>query len=223
LRHITNMNQQCIGLVELLPERPGREEVANWVRTKAGSNNNGYFKTEVEDALRLQQVPEEYAGLVELVLGLAPRSYLEVGIGNGGSWLTMSYLNRATLESSHAVDNLSYAFAGQRHDEVLFIRDYLSGLIADVRFYHQNSGDFFQHCEHKYDVAFIDGDHSYVGVRTDYLDALRHVNPGGIMIFHDVNSQAAPGVAHFWGEVKTKHRHQEFIHSDTCGIGVIYL
>jgi predicted O-methyltransferase YrrM len=217
------MNQQCIDLVELLHDRPGKEQITEWVRTKAGSNNNAYFKTEVEGALRLQQVPEEYAGLAELVMNLAPRSYLEVGIGNGGSWLTMSYLNRSTLELSHAVDNLSYTFAGQSHDEVLFIRDYLMGHISDVRFYHQNSGEFFQHCGHKYDVAFIDGDHSYVGVRNDYLDAIRYVNPGGIMIFHDVNSQAAPGVAHFWDEVKTKHRYQEFIHSDTCGIGVIYL
>lgn len=217
------MNQQCVGLVELLSGRPGREEVTQWVRTKAGSNNNGYFKTEVEGVMRLQQVPEEWAGLVELVTGLGPRSYLEVGIGNGGSWLTMSYLNRRTLESTHAVDNLSYFFADQRHDEVLFIRDYLSGHIPDARFYHQNSGEFFQHCEHHYDAIFIDGDHSYLGVRNDYLDSLRCANPGGIMIFHDVNSQAAPGVAHFWGEVKTKHRHVEIIHSETCGIGVIYV
>ena len=217
------MNQQCVDLLGLLPDRPSRQELTDWIRNRAGSNNNGYFKTAVEGAMRLQQVPEEYSGLAELVLGLAPRTYLEVGIGNGGSWLTMSYLNRSTLESSHAVDNLSYGFAGQSHDEVLFIRDYLSGLIPDVRFYHQDSSSFFEHCRNSYDAIFIDGDHSYMGVRNDYTDAIRLANPGGIMIFHDVNSQAAPGVSHFWGEVKTNHRHVEIIHSETCGIGVIYL
>ena len=215
------MNEEWIGMVEELAGDPAEQEIARWVRCRAGSNNNRYFRTDVEGAMMLQQVPEEYAALCRLVRSASPRHYLEVGVGCGGSWLAMTYLNRDTLESSHAVDNLS-AGPEQSLDGMLSLRDHLAGIIPDARFYAQDSGSFFEHCRHRYDVIFIDGDHSYAGVRNDYTDALRYLSPGGMMVFHDIVSSGAPGVAHFWGEAKGLHRHVEIVHSDTCGIGVIY-
>jgi hypothetical protein len=84
----------------------------------------------------------------------------------------------------------------------------------------EGAADYFS--DDKFDLVFIDGDHSYAGVRNDYTDALRYLSPGGMMVFHDIVSSGAPGVAHFWGEAKGLHRHVEIVHSDTCGIGVIY-
>jgi predicted O-methyltransferase YrrM len=38
---------------------------------------------------------------------------------------------------------------------------------------------------HRFDAAFIDGDHGFNAVISDYLTAVEIVNPGGIIIFHD--------------------------------------
>ena len=38
----------------------------------------------------------------------------------------------------------------------------------------------------KIDVAFIDGEHSYLGVKKDYDMYKEFVRPGGIMVFHDI-------------------------------------
>lgn len=216
------MNKECIDLVEKISPQSTFEEIVKWIREEAGSNNNGYFKTNKENALRLQQVPEEYAELLFKIKEKSPKSYLEVGIGNGGSWLTCSHFNKDTLEVSHAVDNLSYSFAAQKYEEVLFIRSYLSNHIKNVDFFYSYSTPFLLNCNQKYDVIFIDGDHSYQGVKSDYENSIRLLNEGGIMIFHDINSKGAPGVTQFWNEFKSNHKFHEIIHSDTCGIGIFY-
>jgi len=39
----------------------------------------------------------------------------------------------------------------------------------------------------KYEVIFIDADHSYDGVRKDYNHAMQHLRPGGLLLIHDMN------------------------------------
>lgn len=82
------------------------------------------------------------------------------------------------------------------------------------------------------DVLFIDGDHSYDGVRADFDLYAPLVRPGGIVALHDVNpdadaSYAVSGdVPRFWAELKRTHRTEELIASsvaDGYGIGVVYV
>jgi SAM-dependent methyltransferase len=75
----------------------------------------------------------------------------------------------------------------------------------------------------KYDLLFIDGDHSYDGVKRDYEMYSRLVRPGGLIAFHDIYS---PGVAKFWNEVKHGHIYIEIINksrNSSPGIGVLKL
>lgn len=44
--------------------------------------------------------------------------------------------------------------------------------------------DFFD--GRKWDVVFIDGDHSYEGVKNDYISIMKRVAPDGMILFHDV-------------------------------------
>jgi hypothetical protein len=77
-----------------------------------------------------------------------------------------------------------------------------------------------------YDVIFIDGDHSYEGVRSDYdffKDKGRH------LVFHDVNDEWCPGVRRIWQEVKsenpTSNFHEFTLHPNDfrlMGIGVVH-
>jgi len=77
----------------------------------------------------------------------------------------------------------------------------------------------------KIDFLFIDGDHTYEGVRQDYEMYSPLVQKGGYIAFHDINDterhrQRNVHVAEFWNELEGEKI--EFnVHSDWAGIGVI--
>ena len=88
------------------------------------------------------------------------------------------------------------------------------------------------------DFMFIDGDHTYEGVKADFLNFCGLVKPGGHIAFHDIRDtpvHRAGGcyVAWFWNEIKNNYEHWEFVDSNeylcygspnpskSMGIGVI--
>ena len=78
------------------------------------------------------------------------------------------------------------------------------------------------------DLLFIDGDHTYEGVKQDWEMYSPLVSPGGIVVFHDiVKHPEATGcyVEQFWNEIKDDYRHQEFCSppGDWAGLGVIHI
>lgn len=79
------------------------------------------------------------------------------------------------------------------------------------------------------DFLFIDGDHTYDGVKHDFEAFLPYVKEGGIIAFHDIMPRPEYPeiqVNKFWLEVKKQWPHQEFVESDTSrrtiGIGVLF-
>jgi len=70
------------------------------------------------------------------------------------------------------------------------------------------------------DFLFIDGDHTYRGVREDYRMYSPLVKAGGIIAFHDINhgysNGELSGVAEFWHGLKGKK------HENTVRIGTGY-
>ncbi len=217
------MNLECTKILELLNGIETKDKLVDWVRSTAGSSNVDYFMCEKPGGLKLQQVPEEYASVLLEIKSLNPKSYLEIGIGNGGSWMTCSYYLRDTLEVSKAVDNLAYYQAiDQKIEEIEFVQNFLSSFINDVTFFNSDSKEFLDQHYEKYDVIFIDGDHGYSGVKEDFLKSIKNINTGGAIIFHDIVSIGAPGVVQFWEEIKNQYESKEFIYSDTCGMGIIY-
>lgn len=77
------------------------------------------------------------------------------------------------------------------------------------------------------DFLFIDGDHTYEGVKADFEMYSGLVRPGGLIVFHDICLHQASLNCHvdrFWQEVKNERRTREFVHDSkqgSCGIGVI--
>lgn len=69
-----------------------------------------------------------------------------------------------------------------------------------------------------FDVVFIDGDHSYEGVKMDW-EMYGHM--GEQVIFHDINPENGLGVSKLWAELKGKR--EEFIApASSMGIGRIF-
>lgn len=85
------------------------------------------------------------------------------------------------------------------------------------------------------DVLFIDGDHTYEGVRSDYLNYRDLVREGGIIAFHDIvgdygtrfgrkTVNCTGDVPVFWSRLKPHARTIEFVadpEQDGYGIGVL--
>ena len=88
----------------------------------------------------------------------------------------------------------------------------------------------------KLDFLFIDGDHSYEGVKKDFEDYAPLVRPGGIVALHDIipdyatrfgteTSANTGGVHLLWREISPRYPHEEFVEDgqqDGCGIGVLH-
>lgn len=87
--------------------------------------------------------------------------------------------------------------------------------------------------DRRFDFIFVDGDHSYEAVKSDYGMYWPLVRDEGIMAFHDIKDtefhrSIGVEVERLWGELKGSHTHKEFIDpapppdEGFGGIGVIF-
>jgi len=197
-----------------------KSELLNWLRNDAGVNHNSWFGNNLKMGnLEIQQVPEEYVEYLWFLKNANFKTYLNIGIGKGGSFLIETFI-QPNLELSIAVDNSSY-WAGDQRSSILQKIDWLqSNVKTKVEFYDSNSVEWLKNNRDKrFDAIFIDGDHSYDGLKGDLNNALPLLNDNGYIIFHDINSSECPGVVKIWNEIRNNSC-QEFIESNTCGIGI---
>ena len=99
----------------------------------------------------------------------------------------------------------------------------------------------------EFDVIFIDGDHSYEGVKKDFENYSPFCRKGGMVCFHDIvksdwHASHNCFVDKFWNEIKNEYPHKEINHTGELdshhpvigwvnqihpatwgGIGVLYL
>lgn len=78
------------------------------------------------------------------------------------------------------------------------------------------------------DLLFIDGDHSYNGVKKDFEMYSPLVGKQGLVAFHDIcegKVELVGEVPRFWSEIKKDLRTREIVsdpEQGVCGIGVVY-
>jgi predicted O-methyltransferase YrrM len=183
--------------------------------------------------VRAQQRPTEIITLLDTLAQDAPRRILEIGTAEGGTLFLFTRIATpdATIVSVDLDGNgygVSYPARHQRLYRA-FARDSQTlhlvrgdshdpGTVARIRRLLISSVDFL----------FIDGDHSYHGVRRDYELYSPLVKPGGIIAFHDI-VPAAPDrvgeVPRFWAELRRAYSDSvEYVESWSqpgYGIGVI--
>lgn len=79
----------------------------------------------------------------------------------------------------------------------------------------------------KLDFLFIDGDHTYDGVKRDFELYKSLVRKGGIIAFHDIAPHPPKTkceVSKFWNEIKINYKYKEFVEDwkqNWAGIGLI--
>lgn len=181
------------------------------------------------------QVPCELMALGEILALQQPKRALEIGTARGG---TLFFLTRLASPDATvlSVDLPGGKFGGgygsrrrwfyqrfARRDQrlQLFQGDSHSvEMIERVRGALQGE---------PLDYLFIDGDHTYEGVKQDFQMYAPLVRKGGIVAFHDIAEHPpflGSDVTRFWNEVKSGYRHEEFIEDRSqgwAGIGILYV
>lgn len=195
-----------------------------WLTFDAGCSNPEYFNAHKGTlGLELQQVPGEYSQLLDWLRKQNFESYLELGVGRGGSFL-MNVMFQPNLKWGTAIDSSEYWKESQKSDIESKI-SWLQEQGKPVKFFDLTTDEAFSRMEAdapKIDCIFIDADHSYEGVKKDYDNALKHIKDGGYIIFHDIASAQCPGVQQIWKEATEKHTAVHvFVHGNNCGIGII--
>jgi predicted O-methyltransferase YrrM len=207
------------------------EEIYDWLQNEAGCQDPNYFFGKFRGNLELQQVPNEYVYLLDFFRSSKIKSYLELGVGNGGSFFVNSLFLSKTCNKLRAVDNISYAntHIHQTEEKILKKIELLRGLVSEkckIDFSNSSTDDFFLTNKEKYDCIFIDADHSYEGVKRDYENSLKALKKNGVLVFHDIGNDRT-GVYKCWQEIKNNSKSfKEFLWkpenatSYNCGIGL---
>lgn len=176
-------------------------EIVNWIIYKGGicptwDNHFGTDPNAVSDLnLCMQQRPEEISGLIKFFLdkkdqGESLRYYAEIGACSGGTTFAINnfleFKELLIIDDGGAeavefyVDQRGNQLRGQNLKSIPRVE--IIGSSAEQRVIDMA---LFISAKQKYDILFIDGDHSYNGVKLDTINYLPIVRQGGYVIFHD--------------------------------------
>lgn len=180
----------------------------------------------------------EILQLLSLLKDRSPRRILEIGSARGGTLFLFSQM----AAHDAAILSIDAAYGRQRrwaHRRLRHWHQQIACLCADS---HSPATEKYVRewlGTEKLDFLFIDGDHSYDGVSSDYRMYSPHVRHGGIIALHDIVpdyktrygtiTQSDVGeVPQFWTELKrtSGFRFVELIEDpeqDGYGIGVLHV
>ena len=181
--------------------------------------------------LEATQIESEIIAALELFEQEQPRRVLEIGTARGGNFYLLS---RAAAEDATLVslDLPGGPFGGGYSTWKLPIYRRLVRPGQRPVFLRANSHDVSsveivrRHLNQQpLDLAFIDGDHTYQGVKRDWELYSPLVRAGGLIAFHDIVENPGWGVNRLWNEVKTSGvQYWEFVADPKqgwAGIGIV--
>jgi predicted O-methyltransferase YrrM len=172
------------------------------------------------------QNTEEILWLLGILEREPPRTVVEIGTDQGGTlylWTRVAASDAVLV----AIDTRPLGLLGQRSPYALVRRGFARDrqrveLILPADSHDPATVGALERAvgARRVDFLFIDGDHSYKGVRRDFELYSPLVRSGGLVALHDIASPIAPGVSRFWEELKGAYETDERIASD-LGIGVV--
>lgn len=163
----------------------------------------------------MQQDKREFWPLVEEVSKINPKRILEIGSAHGAGLIFWDSM----VGADGQVVSINYSDSGKHQ----WTMDY-STCTSDMTFIARSSHAPGALEEAKaafnglVDFIFIDGDHSYEGVKQDYEMYSPLVRAGGIVGFHDISYDTEIQVGRFFNTIDRPTRKIEFSH----GIGIVY-
>ena len=173
--------------------------------------------------------------MLEIVKELKPKRILEIGAAGGGTLFLFSYI--ADPEAIViSVDLPGGPFGGgcPEWKIPLFKGFAKSGQKIELLRADSHDPKTLEKIkeilgERSLDFLFIDGDHTYGGVKRDFEMYSPLVRKGGIIAFHDIMEhppETGCEVSKFWNEIKHSYKHLEIFEDRNqgwAGIGVLYV
>lgn len=186
--------------------------------------------------IRPIQIREEFRAFLQIFKDKSPKIVLEIGTANGGSLFSLCKLAPADAVII-SIDLPAGRFGGgypewktpiyelfKKENQRLFLLREDSHLVETVVKIKKILND------KQIDFMFIDGDHTYDGVKKDFEMYSTLVKRQGVIAFHDVTpnglEEFTGGVPIFWKEIKYKYKYKEFIKDENqtgYGIGCLFL
>jgi len=180
-----------------------------------------------------QQVKGEITSLLKYVKKMEPKTVMEIGTAGGG---TLFLFSKVVPKNSFIVslDLPGGKFGGGYPLWKIPLYKSFAKETQTINLVRKNSHEkktlqeikaIFEN--RQIDFLFIDGDHTYEGVKKDFELYGPLVRAGGTIAFHDilVNSPESDcNVNKFWNEIKKKYEYKEFADKDNLnkiGIGLI--
>ena len=170
-----------------------------------GLNNENLSEQPVElseyfgagQGLRIWQYPNQFSKYLALISDFAFKidSYIEIGCRHGGTFVThCEYLEalNPSFKLAVAVDIIEIPELLNNYVTFNKKAKFVQGDSTSEAFKTWAQGEFF-------DLAFIDGDHSYEGVKSDG-ELMRDLC--NIQVYHDITSDPCPGVGQYWQELQ---------------------
>ena len=224
------------GVISSAIERPCR-----WMRAYRDLNKHqsfddstvllSYTRTLASGWFSPSQIDSEITALLDRVRDLCPRVILEIGTANGGT-LFMFTRVAATNAMLISIDLPGGDFGGgyPTWRAPLYRRFALPE--QDIRLMRGDSHNstIIENLHHilngqPVDFLFLDGDHTYSGVKQDHESFAPLVRVGGLVAFHDIQpiDDGRTEVPRYWREIRDSVRGSEWIGSANqkgYGIGI---
>lgn len=181
-------------------------------------------------SLYMPQEKKEITQLAKFVYELQPKVVVEIGTKFGG---TFKIWNEVTNAKTISIDLVDGIHGGVTRDDVNNRNEYFINLYGSRCNFIE--GDSHQDLTYdllvnvlkgqKIDFLFIDGDHTYEGVKQDYEMYKELVSDNGYIAFHDINDTQRHRdrnvyVGKLWNEL-IGEKIEFNIKADWAGIGVI--
>lgn len=178
------------------------------------------------------QHQSEILMLVKRIQQLQPAVVVEIGTDKGGTFFMWSRLF-GNLKKIASIDLPDGRFGGGYNHKRIKLYNYFLFDKPEISplFLRSDSHDHATRTKllewlgpDKIDFLYIDGDHTYGGVRQDFEMYASLVRPGGVVAFHDINTKGGGHeVYKYWMELKKGFSYEEIVQrpSNSMGIGVI--
>jgi cephalosporin hydroxylase len=181
--------------------------------------------------LRPTQATEEILWLLERVQQLRPRTVVEIGTDEGGTlflWTRVAAPDALLVAvdarplgllgrfSAYAIVRRGLARHDQRIELLMPVDSQSPATVERAR--GLTAG-------RPVDYLFIDGDHSYEGVKRDFELWSPLVRSGGIIAFHDMKPDHPDGVPRLWAELKERFETEERVSATepSYGLGIVHV
>lgn len=179
------------------------------------------------------QVRSEILQLLKIIELRAPKYVLEIGTANGG---TLFLFSRVSADNACMI-SLDLPLGPFGGGYPAWKRTFYKSFAKKEQTIRLIRADSHEQATqekvaailqaNKIDLLFIDGDHTYEGVKKDVEMYEPLVKDGGMIVLHDIVSQREEhgcGVDRYWNEIKGKKEYQEFVENPDqrgAGLGLI--